>query len=491
MEQVAVWVYRWGEVMLNSAPTLLAGVILGGLITALTPAGVMGQVFGSGRGLMSQSLRGVLAGMIAPVCSVGVIPLAMALWRRGVGAPAVIAVLLTGGAVNPWSVAYGATLAPVWVVALLAGCVAAMGLLGGLMAGTRPPAAHLPDPPPASLRGAIVAAAGLAWSSLPFVLVATAGVATAATVVPAGFLNEYVIEQTPWQPAVLAAVMLPAWASPELGMMNASHLSGFNVQPGSAAVYLTMGAGLNLGVLLLGLAIMGLRRGALTLATTLGVVLILAYATGPLLRSGPPTHEDTHGLDVHATPFHLARDDESPWVGVQTRLGRLCRERPLLPGGVATVALLTALGASPGLRRPIGGTAPPPSSQDPRRLTGRTVATLWTVGLGGWAALTVTVLYPEPRRTITEMRLIDAELAVAIRRAEPAAAQRHLTSLDRLAARLGPGAALRPWAARPVPAAKVTDQLARLRAAVDRADWPPARELSDELSRTLRDAGRQ
>ena len=77
---------------LDSAPALLLGFVLSGLVSAfLDPARA---TWLSGGGQLRQALRGVVFGLPLPVCSCGVVPLYRTLVKRGVPATAALAFLV-------------------------------------------------------------------------------------------------------------------------------------------------------------------------------------------------------------------------------------------------------------------------------------------------------------------------------------------------------------------------------------------------------------
>ena len=77
---------------LTSAPALLTGFLLAGLISALLDPGRAGWLSGGNAG--SQAVRGVVFGLPLPVCSCGVVPMYESLVRRGVPVTAGLAFLV-------------------------------------------------------------------------------------------------------------------------------------------------------------------------------------------------------------------------------------------------------------------------------------------------------------------------------------------------------------------------------------------------------------
>lgn len=77
------------KLLLESAPALLIGYALAGLLTSgLTPARLSALV---GGGRLSQALKGVAFGLPLPICSCGVLPVYESMLRKGVPAAAALA----------------------------------------------------------------------------------------------------------------------------------------------------------------------------------------------------------------------------------------------------------------------------------------------------------------------------------------------------------------------------------------------------------------
>ena len=119
----------------------------------------------------------------------------------------------------------------------------------------------------------------------------------------------------PYAPLAMAAVAIPAYATPLVAMSQLGSMFQHANSVGAAFVLLTLGAGINLGVDRLGLPELRTRRGLAWLGFLLTVVLALAYAIeNPLFPSEiePPGH--THAFDIYCRPFDagIARPAERP-----------------------------------------------------------------------------------------------------------------------------------------------------------------------------------
>ena len=116
--------------------------------------------------------------------------------------------------------------------------------------------------------------------------------------------------KNPYAPLAMAAVAIPAYATPLVAMSQLGSMFQHANSVGAAFVLLTLGAGINLGLIAWVSRNYGLARGLAWLAILLTVVLALAYAVeNPLHPSEiqPPGH--THAFDIYCRPFEPGSSD--------------------------------------------------------------------------------------------------------------------------------------------------------------------------------------
>ena len=107
---------RFVQSVLEGAPTLLIGVLLAGVFRHMLRDTGIRRIFGSGTWRCLPQAWAL--GMLLPVCSLGVIPIAHEMRRAGVSTGAILAFALTAPLFNPLSLLYGLTLStPLIVVA--------------------------------------------------------------------------------------------------------------------------------------------------------------------------------------------------------------------------------------------------------------------------------------------------------------------------------------------------------------------------------------
>ncbi len=81
-----------GHLILESAPYLLFGLLVAGLLRVFLPEGFLARHLGGHT--LSGALKAALLGLPLPLCSCGVLPAAVGLYRQGAGLPATFAFLV-------------------------------------------------------------------------------------------------------------------------------------------------------------------------------------------------------------------------------------------------------------------------------------------------------------------------------------------------------------------------------------------------------------
>src|SRR5207302_10060210 len=103
-------------------------------------------------------------------------------------------------------------------------------------------------------------------------------VALLSAVLPPGRLQSPMEHTNPYAPLAMAVVAIPAYATPLMAMSQLGSMFQHANSVGAAFVLLTLGAGINLGLVAWMLHTYGRARSAAWLATGLVVVLGIAYA---------------------------------------------------------------------------------------------------------------------------------------------------------------------------------------------------------------------
>jgi uncharacterized membrane protein YraQ (UPF0718 family) len=250
--------------------------------------------------------------MLLPVCSLGVIPVAREMRRAGVSGGAILAFAMTAPLFNPLSMLYGLTLSAPSVLLGFAFCtmvvVTAVGALWNQL--FRPPCYEEAASPPVAYGVkrmtalVVVAARESAGPSLGYIALALLGVALLCAVLPQGSLQTTMEHTNPYAPIAMAGVAIPAYATSLVAMSQLGSMFQHANSVGAAFVLLTLGAGINLGLMAWVWRTYGLGRALAWLGLLLAVVLALAYAVEEPLHPreiDPPGH--THAFDKYCNPF--------------------------------------------------------------------------------------------------------------------------------------------------------------------------------------------
>lgn len=310
----------WGGVLrviqasLAAAPTILVGVAVAGVFRRLIGHEGTRHLFGVGtwRALP----QAWLIGMLLPVCSLGVIPVASEMRKAGIAGGTILAFAMTAPLFNPLSLLYGLTLSEPFVIFTFAMCSLMVVMVVGiawdrLFPGTQQPETSPPAPVRQGWRRmiAVGVAAGreLASPSALYMLAGFAGVFLLNALLPPGQLQLVAEHDNPWAPLIMTGVAVPAYATPMLAMSQIGAMFTHANSIGAAFALLALGAGMNLGLIAWMFRGYGFVKSTAWIAILLTVVIGLAYAVeNPLHPSDVEPAGHTHAFDVYCCPFHAS-----------------------------------------------------------------------------------------------------------------------------------------------------------------------------------------
>lgn len=304
-------VTRTLQALIEAAPTILCGVLVAGILRRMVGADGVRTAFGAKgwRGIA----RGWAFGMLLPVCSIGVIPVARELRRCGVAGGSVMGFVLAAPLLNPISFLYGLTLSePVFILAFSAASLVLALALGELWEYLDPTEAvtvpagdePLPAPGPKRLLAVVVTAAReTVGPTMLFCLVGVVGSGAIAAALPMGSLQAAMKYPDPLAPVGMAALALPAFNSPLNGMMKVGLMFDHGNSVAAAFVLFVLGLGGNVGLVCWVAGLYGPRRAGVWF----GSLVAAAVVVGGLLQialPGLPRYEDhTHAFDEFSNPY--------------------------------------------------------------------------------------------------------------------------------------------------------------------------------------------
>jgi len=291
--------------ILNGASVwLVASFILAGLLHNVLSPDKLQRMLGNTK--ISSFIKVTLSGMLLPMCSCGVIPLALGLYYSGAYLGPTLAFMTATPIINPAAVllAYGFLGPQIATIYLVAGFVIPLfiGLAGNKLAGPelRAPGIETEfnlvqlesmggDSLPQKLR------AGLEWGFLDmgvsvskYVVLGMLLAGAIIALVPPGFIQQYL-----GNPGVLSLVSIAllgaimyVCAVGHIPFIAALVASG--AAPGLAITFLLTGAGTNLPELISIYKLIGKRAVAIYSLVLIGASFIIGYLTNMLLTDFVP-----------------------------------------------------------------------------------------------------------------------------------------------------------------------------------------------------------
>ena len=298
---IALW-----DILLELSPALLAGLLLAGLLHAFLPDGLVQRQL-SQRGLRS-ILRAVLVGVPMPLCSCGVVPTALGLYKDGASKGATTGFLISTPQTGVDSILVSASFLG-WPFALFKlGAAAVTGILGGWLADrlapSDEPVAPKPvtpsEPPPPSrrlgeaLRYAIYDLFGAIDRWIIFGVIAAAVITTAT---PPDFFQQLHWTQGLTGMLLMLAVALPLYVCTTGSVPIAAGFVAAGMPAGTALVFLMAGPATNIATI----GAIYRTLGGRILGVYLGTVIVMSIGLGMsfdfILPSASAIAHHAHGDD--------------------------------------------------------------------------------------------------------------------------------------------------------------------------------------------------
>ncbi len=283
--------YAFWDTALKMAPWLLFGFLAAGLLSLFFTPEYVSRRLGRRAGWRAIVLS-VLLGVPLPLCSCGVLPVAVGLRRGGAGKGATAAFLISTPQTGVDS--FFATYSLLgWAFALIRPLVAAVtGVLGGFLvdrSDREPPPvpmtarseAAVAEPWPSRVAGALRYGFGTLFGNVALALLV--GLALSALImafVPPSFFDAHALGSDWVAFPVMLLVGMPMYVCSTASIPVALALMAKGISPGAALVFLIVGPALNGASLTTLLRLLGRRCTAIHLT----VVAVAAVAAGLLLN---------------------------------------------------------------------------------------------------------------------------------------------------------------------------------------------------------------
>ena len=496
--EAVIWgsVVRFVQAVAEGAPTFLVGLVVAGVFRRLIGPEGTRRLFGGGT--VRSLLQSWGIGMLLPVCSLGVIPVAYEMRRSGVSGGAILAFALTAPLFNPLSLLYGLTLSAPIVIICFAFCslllVTAIGFGFNRLFGER--AERQPDDSPVApgikrmLAVFIEAARYASGSALLYCFVALLGTVILNFLLPKGSLGNSFAHNDPTSPLLMLGIAPLAYATPLTVMMQIGSMFVHGNSVGAAYTLLAMGAGINLGLIAWAWRTYGAKETAGFLIVLAIVVTGIAYTIeGPLYSGSDVGTPHTHAFDIYACPFAGGVSADAFQQKLQDAFEAY---QSVSLGFVFLLALvgtiLKAADLNPRMDHFLERQAAAPPSLD-FSIPGPVLGGIALIGLILLSGLGCYVYYPPPRDTIEDMAMTKANYLVAIQTRDASEAVKEIEVYDNLTRKLQVGHFLRNWKVdefQQTKAKVLRGRLEQLKDLVEQGNFDDARNMSMRVSNAHR-----
>ncbi|MEC9093988.1 MAG: permease, partial [Planctomycetota bacterium] len=259
---------RSTQIVVNAAVWIIIGCFLASVFRTMLGPVKTRMIFG--QGTRYGRLVGWFAGMLLPVCSLGVIPIVRELHRAGVKGGTIVAFGLTAPLFNPISFLYGLTMSdPVSILVFAFAAmviVTALGLLWDYCFAHE----RLPEEAGFEATFGLRRSVALIQNTCRvlispvalFILLGIAGSVLLAVAVPKGAMQAEAEPDKLYAPALMAFFMTPTYTTPIQAMGQIGSMFQHGNSIGAAFSLLILGAGANLGLLCWFVFAFGIKRGA-------------------------------------------------------------------------------------------------------------------------------------------------------------------------------------------------------------------------------------
>ena len=500
--EVIFWggLLRFGEAALAGAPTLLVGLFVAGVFRKLIgPENVLKLFGGTGWRSLPQSW---LWGMLLPVCSIGVIPVAYELRRAGLKGGAILAFALTAPLFNPLSLLYGLTLStPLVIISFASGSLLVVTVVGLCWdycfrdtVEEFPAEERVPPGLKRMAAVAVVAARHMSGPTAVYTAIGLAGSIVLVVIFPFASLTDSMAQSDSLAPLKMMAVALPAYATPLNVMMQVGGMFVHGNSVGAAYVLLSLGTGANLGLIAWAWRTYGATRALAFLFMFIFVVLGIAYGVSDALYSaGDVDRPHTHAFDVYACPFPPTKHDG---LAQRTWSKLVDGAQAFEVVALSAVGFLLAVGLGLRVWDParrvdamllrVGPAASQKQSVLDVIVPGPVLGAVAILGLVAFSVMGCFVYFPPPEETLEDMRYVKVDALAFAASKDVEKAVKSIQLYDDLTRRLQVGYALRHWKVSEFQQAKakvLRGRLEQLKDILESGQFDREREASRAVSR--------
>lgn len=449
---------RFGQGLLSAAPTILVGLFVAGMLRHIIGPELTRRAFG---GRSWKSLPAAwMWGMLLPVCSFGVIPILCELRRARLSAGTIFAFAISAPLFNPLSLLYGLTLStPMAILSFAISSLVVVTLVGTICDlitslpnnDSEQPSLTMPPGWKRLVAVLILATRHAYRGTIGYIGLGLLASSLLVVAYPFGSLSSSMGYGDPWAPLQMLCLAVPAYATPLTVMMQVGSMFVHGNSPGAAYVLLSVGAGMNVGLLAWALVHFGLRRTLAFVTLTLVVIIVIAYGIEtPLYSAGSVDHPHTHAFDMYACPYPANTRVSLPqttWLKLTENLA-VHEEFSFIALALLIVAgaILQTCDPKERLEKFLASESELQGTAKPRRDKDVPAPVLGVVVFAGLIAISLIgcfAYYPPPDQTLEDMRYVQADALSYASSRDREEALRSIAMYDELTRKLQVGHYLR------------------------------------------------
>ena len=307
-------VIRATQVLVHSAVWIVIGCFIASIFRTMLGEAKTRALFGGETRF--GILIGWIAGMLLPVCSLGVIPVVRELHRSGVKGGTIVAFGLTAPLFNPMSFLYGLTMSdPIAILVFTFAALVIVSMLGWIWNFCFPETNPIEKDQIQATYGLRRSAAlidntcrSLMGPAAIYILLGIFFSVLITVVIPKGAMQAEAEPDKVYAPALMAMFMTPVYATPVQAMSQIGSMIQHGNSIGAAFSLLILGAGTNIGLLIWFVVAFGFKRSMSFIALLITITIGLAYAIDkPLYPKGVHPSGHTHAFDVYTHPYDASQ----------------------------------------------------------------------------------------------------------------------------------------------------------------------------------------
>ncbi len=443
---------RVTQTVVNAAVWIVIGCFIAGIFRTMLGPVKTRMLFGQGTryGL----LIGWFAGMLLPVCSLGVIPIVREMHRAGVKGGTIVAFGLTAPLFNPMSFLYGLTMSdPISILVFTFAAMVIVSLLGLVWDYFFTSESFSEEPtfePAFGFRRSVALIQNtsqvLISPTAVFILLGIAGSVLLAVLVPKGAMQAEAEPDRIYAPALMAFFMTPTYSTPVQAMGQIGTMFQHGNSIGAAFALLILGAGVNLGLLLWFVFAFGVKRATIFIVLLLTITIGFAYAMDkPLYPDGVYPTGHTHAFDIYTHPYDFNRSDKL--VSAKHDANEFFEENDF--GGTVLLASLVWIGICFVIAERFVDLATWYAASKPAKKGFDRVVPGWILGLITVVGLVLAsvggayMYYPPPEQVMPDLFAIHTECVIAAKTKKWDAVRKWVPMCDDLSRRLEVGIFIR------------------------------------------------